>query len=153
MVKRGYGHHARIMAAPSYLYRHYDLDGRLLYVGIARRPKRRRYQHSSESPWGKCIASSRYVEYPTKEAALAAEAEAIAYERPIYNKKRPARPLGLDASKVPCPLLRDLFLRKEPVQAPAPRVYAYTLPLVTFADLQDQWRLMAQAESGSYRAG
>lgn len=38
-------------AEACYTYRHYDAEGRLLYVGIARDTQRRAMQHATASPW------------------------------------------------------------------------------------------------------
>lgn len=114
-TEKGYDHHFRIMREPCSVYRHYDEDGRLLYVGIARNPRRRGFQHKSGSSWGQLIARTAIADFPTRSEALDAEARAIAFELPIYNKKRPFRPLGLSADATKCPLLADLFLRKTPV--------------------------------------
>ncbi len=67
------------------LYRHYDRDGTLLYVGVTQAPMTRAKRHKEESPWGHLIAIITIDDYPTKDEAEAAEADAILAEHPIYN--------------------------------------------------------------------
>jgi len=68
------------------LYRHYDGDGRLLYVGIAISLHTRTAQHIDKSPWIRWVALSEAEWYVSKAAALKAERIAIQTERPIFNK-------------------------------------------------------------------
>lgn len=74
---------------PSWLYRLYDTEGRLLYVGISLRPDTRVMVHRSRQPWGKQIATYTAAEYPNREAAKAAERWAIHHQNPIHNLARP----------------------------------------------------------------
>lgn len=73
------------MATPHYVYRMYDEDGRLLYVGISRTMARRLTEHHREQPWAHEIASVAGKRYTSREAARAAEIEAIRTEGPAYN--------------------------------------------------------------------
>lgn len=67
------------------LYRLFDAEGRLLYVGIAFNPADRWRGHSSTKFWWHEV-SRREVEWrETRGDALRAEAEAILVERPLYN--------------------------------------------------------------------
>jgi predicted GIY-YIG superfamily endonuclease len=109
------------LSEPCSVYRHYDSDDRLLYVGIARNPKRRRYQHACTASWGRSIARTVTVNLPTKAEALAMEERAIAFEQPIHNKRRPFRPLARIKGAVNCPLLADLFLRRGAADAEPPK--------------------------------
>jgi hypothetical protein len=77
---------------PTVLYRHYDANDRLLYVGItdASRGGRRWNEHADDKPWFHLVARSSISDpYPTRAAALYAEACAIRDERPIHNISRP----------------------------------------------------------------
>lgn len=67
------------------LYRLFDAEGRLLYVGIAYNPRARWLGHSSTKPWWKQVARREVEWHETRSAALGAEAEAIVNERPLYN--------------------------------------------------------------------
>ncbi|MBZ6290342.1 GIY-YIG nuclease family protein [Streptomyces olivaceus] len=67
------------------LYRFFDTDGALLYVGITYDIEQRFASHSNSSPWWKDIASERIEWHETRSLALAAESAAIKAERPRYN--------------------------------------------------------------------
>lgn len=76
------------MSAPckaTKLYRHYDADGVLLYVGISIGAMRRLIEHLNGSDWSGDIAHVRIETHPTLQAALEAEQIAIQNERPKYN--------------------------------------------------------------------
>jgi hypothetical protein len=66
------------------LYRHFDVDGRLLYVGISRSSKVRLSRHR-RSHWFGEIVRIEIERYPTRQAAEAAEIAAIRLEKPLYN--------------------------------------------------------------------
>ena len=66
------------------LYRHYDKDGALLYVGISLHVIRRLIEHKS-SDWFHDIARIEIEHYPSRDAALKAETAAIADESPKFN--------------------------------------------------------------------
>lgn len=68
------------------LYRHFDSEGRLLYVGIARDPITRLQQHNGSSHWADEIAMITIEAFTDKAAAREAEARAIHNEQPLYNK-------------------------------------------------------------------
>ena len=67
------------------LYRHFDRDGRLLYIGISLNAIARLAEHRDTSHWFSQIARVEIEPYPTRKAALAAELEAIRTENPLYN--------------------------------------------------------------------
>lgn len=74
------------MDASVYLYRHFDVAERLLYVGIANHPKRRLVAHgSANAPWHSSVASSTYERFPNRKAAAQAELMAIRQEGPLWN--------------------------------------------------------------------
>jgi predicted GIY-YIG superfamily endonuclease len=70
------------------LYRLFDADDNLLYVGISFMPENRLNQHRREKPWWCQVARRELVSYPDRNAAADAERKAIANERPIYNVNR-----------------------------------------------------------------
>lgn len=70
------------------LYRHYDSNGDLLYVGISLSAVARLAQHRCEAHWFEYIARVDIEPFPTREAALEAEARAIAEESPKHNVAR-----------------------------------------------------------------
>jgi hypothetical protein len=69
------------------LYRHFDKDVNLLYVGIAYNPLIRLDGHRRQSSWFHDIASIRVEWYPSRKIAEMYEDEAIKSEDPIYNIK------------------------------------------------------------------
>lgn len=71
---------------PTQLYRHYDADGELLYVGISVDFMKRLRQHGRVSEWFGRIASVRVEHFASRRDAESAEAVAIKRERPLFNK-------------------------------------------------------------------
>lgn len=67
------------------LYRFFDQDDRLLYVGIAGNPARRAHEHSKAKPWWSDVARSTMEHFATREEAAAAEVAAIVTEAPLHN--------------------------------------------------------------------
>lgn len=74
---------------PTAVYRCYDADGGLLYIGMSVNPKQRLYQHRSRrSPWVDRYASMTEEWFAGPRAAMKArdaEVAAIAAERPAFN--------------------------------------------------------------------
>lgn len=73
------------------LYRHYDADGVLLYVGVSDVFHKRCTEHGSGSEWFSGVASSSVLWFETRAAALAAEKAAIIAERPLFNMSHGGR--------------------------------------------------------------
>lgn len=73
--------------AKTSLYRHFDADGVLLYVGISIDHISRLLQHRYGSDWFYDIASVTIEHFDTPEEAVEAENLAIVGEKPVYNKK------------------------------------------------------------------
>lgn len=67
------------------LYRHFDKDGRLLYVGISLSAMDRMRQHKCKSSWFPEIANMTIQVFPNKKEAINAEREAIINEKPLHN--------------------------------------------------------------------
>lgn len=67
------------------LYRYFDADGKLLYIGITNHAVLRALQHSRFSRWWPSVRSATFEHYATRDEALAAEAAAITRERPPHN--------------------------------------------------------------------
>lgn len=78
---------AHYRTKPHYVYRCYDVDGRLVYVGCTIDPATRVETHRKQSWWGHQIHSVRFIVFPNKDYALTREREAIGEERPRWNKK------------------------------------------------------------------
>lgn len=67
------------------LYRHFDKDGNLLYVGISLSPINRLRQHTKSARWVDLISRVEMTWYGTREDAERAERMAIKTELPEYN--------------------------------------------------------------------
>jgi hypothetical protein len=85
------------------VYRHFDVEGGLLYVGACSNYDRRMAQHKNKSPWFSQIHKSSIHFYETLSEALAVERKAIWLENPMYNEQRimpPAQALLEEAAKL-----------------------------------------------------
>lgn len=71
--------------APTVLYRFYDKDGNLLYVGITAKLSRRVADHRRRQPWWRQRVRTTIEVHPRRWAALDAERVAIVTEKPRYN--------------------------------------------------------------------
>lgn len=72
-----------------YVYRFFDTEDRLLYVGIARDLGTRFAAHRRRSPWWPEAVRGTTVTYPTRADAELAEGIAIHAEQPLHNSARP----------------------------------------------------------------
>lgn len=68
----------------SAIYRQYDKNGRLLYVGFSDHVFARIAGHS-RSPWSQKIARIEITRFDDRDEAIKAERIAISEERPIHN--------------------------------------------------------------------
>lgn len=71
------------------LYRHFDRQGRLLYIGISKDAEKRAMQHRTNSEWFIYQFSMTVETLPSRADALKAEKDAIKSEKPPYNKDAP----------------------------------------------------------------
>jgi hypothetical protein len=69
----------------THLYRHFDGDGRLLYVGISLSAIARLAEHKAASHWFWQIARIEVTAYATRSSALKAERISIQREKPLRN--------------------------------------------------------------------
>lgn len=67
------------------LYRHFDENEGLLYVGISLSTFNRLSQHKDHSGWFKKIKNVTIEHFETREEAMAAERKAIKSENPKFN--------------------------------------------------------------------
>jgi len=74
------------------LYRFYDTDGGLLYVGITSNPGNRFSQHQQTKDWWPEVRGISVEWYGTRGQVAAAETRAIAIENPLRNIQRPSLP-------------------------------------------------------------
>lgn len=77
------------MSRKHFLYRHYNENGMLLYVGISLNYLNRTQEHKNNSDWFQEIKNITLEEHPTRQEAIQAEKDAIRNEEPLYNAYRP----------------------------------------------------------------
>lgn len=70
---------------PHVLYRFFDADDQLLYVGISLQGLRRMSTHQATKPWWPTVVRTSLEHFPDRESAREAERVAIAEEGPLYN--------------------------------------------------------------------
>jgi len=68
-----------------YLYRHFDKDGKLLYVGLTGSHRQRLQAHKYNSHWFPLVAEVKIEKFASRAEAVAAENHAIFHEKPIHN--------------------------------------------------------------------
>ena len=67
------------------LYRLFNAEGDLLYVGITSEGLTRLNQHQREKHWFYEVAEAKLEHFTSRDVALRAEARAISREHPRYN--------------------------------------------------------------------
>ena len=68
-----------------HLYRHFDSEGVLLYVGVSLSALTRLVAHQQNSHWFWDIGRVDVSKFETRQASLDAEIQAIRNEKPLYN--------------------------------------------------------------------
>lgn len=76
------------MARRAALYRLFDADGQLLYIGISDVPSRRFTQHAYDKPWWPEVVRKSLEWHPDRVSVENAEALAIRSEGPKYNVRK-----------------------------------------------------------------
>lgn len=113
---------------PHILYRFYDADDTLLYIGITNSPTTRFNQHRSDKAWFKKVVRSTMQHFATRSELAIAELDAIRDEKPKHNiahtvaplpnrigvAPRVTRPRNSDANRFPKP---DAITTDEPTIA------------------------------------
>lgn len=74
-------------SVPTSVYRYYDRDGLLIYVGITSRGARRNYEHNASKDWWPYVARQEVDHYETRELALRHERSLIIRHRPPFNRQ------------------------------------------------------------------
>jgi hypothetical protein len=89
------------------LYRLFDGEHQLLYVGIGETAASRWRDHRANKPWWDDVVRAEVVWYPTRGEAEAEELRVIKTERPLYNVmgtfdrlKRPTKSTPLSSGVV-----------------------------------------------------
>lgn len=75
---------------PAVLYRLFDVDGALLYIGVTADLLERLHQHEALQPWWADVASVQMVRYARRKDALADEWAAIQQEDPVHVHQHPS---------------------------------------------------------------
>ena len=76
-----------------FLYRHFDSDKKLLYVGISCKVLLRTFLHQNRAKWFEQISMITLEKFSSKKEAKLAEASAIMTENPIYNILHKNKPI------------------------------------------------------------
>lgn len=74
------------------LYRHFDAERTLLYVGISLQTIRRIMQHRMYADWFMQVASINLEWFATRPEAELAEQQAIRNEHPVFNQTFSRKP-------------------------------------------------------------
>jgi excinuclease UvrABC nuclease subunit len=74
-----------IISEVTYLYRHFDENNNLLYVGISLNAINRLSQHKNNAKWYPKISYIKIEKYENRIDAMEAERLAIIKEKPSYN--------------------------------------------------------------------
>lgn len=94
------------MSEHTMLYRFFDENDTLLYIGISSRGPHRWKEHSTNRPWWHEVTRSTIEHYATRSEAADAEMKAIIREKPIYNVVHNTRPTETRKSGLP-PVVDD----------------------------------------------
>ncbi|GAA4987280.1 GIY-YIG nuclease family protein [Actinopolymorpha pittospori] len=119
---------------PNALYRFFDEDGALLYVGITASLPRRLGEHAAEKPWWTSLRRITVDHYDSRAAAIAAETEAIRTERPAWNI-REAEPRATTAT----PLRRQVRVGPARSLAPSDDLSAAGCRLLREGRMHEVW--------------
>lgn len=71
------------------LYRYFDSNHSLLYVGITKDPYARAEFHSTKQPWWEEVSYGTFMHFDSRQEALEAEDFIIGSQFPKYNKAGP----------------------------------------------------------------
>lgn len=82
------------------LYKHYNVKGVLLYVGVSRHAGHRFSEHKINSIWAALSVRMVVEMYPDRLSASIAELEAVQKEKPLYNKHHLERKRAIKAPQV-----------------------------------------------------
>jgi len=77
----------QLHAKPTQLYRHFNAEGQLLYVGVSLRSMKRLAEHKNNSDWFNEITRVDIEHFSDRKTAMDAERKAVQEENPKYNKR------------------------------------------------------------------
>lgn len=81
---------------PTSVYRYYDADAVLIYVGITNRGMQRQHEHNIRAEWWPYVTRQEVEHYPNRPEAAKRERELIQRHRPPFNMQHNLDP---DAAK------------------------------------------------------
>ncbi|MCX4750949.1 hypothetical protein OG455_41445 [Kitasatospora sp. NBC_01287] len=84
---------------PTALYRFYDADDALLYVGITHDLRTRWSTHRYYQPWWHLVARKTYEWYEDRSLAGAAEKAAVEHEKPRFDASHLSRAHRVDGDR------------------------------------------------------
>jgi predicted GIY-YIG superfamily endonuclease len=79
------GYMQELNKSPSALYRLYDSEDRLMYLGITMNPKRRFQQHGADKFWWHLVVRHEIEWHANRVLAAEAEHAAILSEKPVHD--------------------------------------------------------------------
>ncbi|WP_155054554.1 GIY-YIG nuclease family protein [Streptomyces blattellae] len=82
------------------LYRLYDTDGELLYIGVTGNIATRWSAHASDKEWWPQVARRELTWFASRDEALAEEQRAIWNERPRHNRQHAFPKVSAEAARV-----------------------------------------------------
>ena len=106
------------MNAAPLVYRVFDADDRLIYIGATKNLKDRMGNHRSLKWWHSLVARVETERHVDMESAFAAEAAAIAAERPAFNRTHTGHyytPMPLTAADLD---VCRAWINEDPLRAP-----------------------------------
>lgn len=134
------------MPKPTTVYRFYDIDSRLLYVGLTSTAQSRWHHHERNKTWWPHVWSIDTAHFPTRESALQAEERAIRAERPIFNIQYNEENLGTRNDDSPYqqrhPLVMERISRSLEITGTAHLAEIHATP--------DQWEAVEDLVMGGW---
>jgi len=90
------------------LYRHYDVAGELLYVGITADLEARTKAHKAQSAWFADVGYTKTQWLDCREHAAALERVAVQFEKPLHNLANAGPTVAIDATPTSASLLDEI---------------------------------------------
>jgi predicted GIY-YIG superfamily endonuclease len=136
-------------ATPTAVYRLYDVQDRLLYVGITVDLEQRWSEHSEDKFWWHLVVRKQAAWHQTRGPAVAEEREAIRDEGPLHNRTWPNGSARGD--RLPDPFVAPLYaVLRQAIEAgvypvgselPTPRALAAERGVSVCSVVGAVWRL------------
>lgn len=136
--------------APQVLYRMFDQDDTLLYVGITAAPKERFAAHQAEKEWWPEVARIAQEHFATRREVEVAERLAIIAEQPLYNRTRWASYVKTAPDGKPLlPPASELAASDAAIEARLTRVRTELMPQIQ-AIRQDRQNAVLEARAAGW---